>query len=375
MINDTQLIADNIKRHRCALKMTQAELAERLGYSEKAISKWECGQGVPPTLILPRLAGCLEISIDMLLCGELPERLYLGIDGGGTKTEFALADEGGNIIRRAVLGASNPNDVGITTTCEILRAGISEVCGEYQKNRISVYAGIAGGSSEENRRHIQDLLSRSGFAEVRSGNDAQNAVAASLGDKNGITVIMGTGSIAYAKQDGALYRIGGYGYLFGDEGSGFSLGRDAILAALSLEDGSGDDTSLLGYVKQNCRCTAVLEALDGFYRGGKRCLASFAPLVFRAYSEGDAVAERILTQNIGAIARLVRGAMKHVKDEKITVSLCGGLTAYAEHILPLLKDTLKDAEHRLDIRICERPVIWGALMLAGMKPQKGEEKC
>lgn len=374
MKNVTEILSHNIKRRRRELGMTQKQLAFHLGYSEKAISKWERGNGAPPTVILPKLANILQTGIDELMRAESGERYFLGIDGGGTKTEFALADDKGTLIRRVVLGASNPNDVGFSATEEILRRGISEVCGIYPKNAISVFAGLAGGTSRENLPRIHDFLTRFGFSKVQNGNDAQNAVAAGLGDGDGVSVIMGTGSVVYSKIGDQLHRIGGYGYLFGDAGSGFAIGRDTILAALQCEDGSGAKTCLLDSVKERCESKTVLEKIDDFYRGGKRLIATYAQLAFRACDEGDTVARRILETNLAAIAQQIRGAAKHLPSRSVKVVLSGGITAHREVLLPLLRDALAGDERIYELGICEHPIVWGALRLAGMPWNQTENK-
>ena len=146
---------------------------------------------------------------------------YMGIDGGGTKTEFALADKDGNIVSKIVLRGSNPNDVGIMETYSVLTEGIFALCDDVNVHipfkKISVFAGLAGCSSAENMPKITYFLSKFGFNRYANNNDAYNAVSAGLGNSDGVAVIMGTGSIAYAKKGDELYRIGGYGYLFGDE--------------------------------------------------------------------------------------------------------------------------------------------------------------
>ena len=90
--------AENLRARRRALGLTQRELGERLGYSEKAISKWEGGNSMPPAWILPELASHLGVTVDELLSERGEIAYYLGIDGGGTKTEFLLADAEGNTI-------------------------------------------------------------------------------------------------------------------------------------------------------------------------------------------------------------------------------------------------------------------------------------
>ena len=373
MQNVTETLSANIKRRRREMGLTQSALAHRLGYSEKAISKWERGNGTPPTVLLPTLASVLQTSVDALLNKTSGERFFLGIDGGGTKTDFALADADGRLLRRVTLGASNPNDVGFSTTEDILRRGILETCGARAMNSISVYAGLAGGTSRENLPRIRDFLLRFGFAEVKNGNDAQNAVAASLDGSDGVAVILGTGSIVYAKCGETLHRIGGYGYLFGDAGSGFAIGRDTILAAFQNEDGSGVSTRLLDAVQTQCESDTVLGRIDEFYRGGKRLIATYAPLAFQACREGDAVARSILKGNLGAVAQMIRGAATHLSDREVKVVLCGGLTAQKDLLLPLLREVLEEDEKIYLIEICERPIVWGALRLAGM-PNRSDEK-
>jgi len=367
MRNVVECISENIKRYRRKCGMTQAELAAMLGYSEKAISKWECGKGMPPTELLPKLARCLETSIDRLMSEDgNGEMLFLGIDGGGTKTDFALADKNGKLIRRVILGASNPNDVGLPEAQSVLKSGIIEVCGEYPMKSISAFAGLAGGSSKENEQKIYNFLSNFGFASLANGEDAENAVSAGLDGSDGVAVIMGTGSVVYAKQGDELYRMGGYGFLLGDEGSGFSIGRDVIHAALRYDDGSGEETLLYKYVKEKCGSEAVFESIDGFYRGGKREIAQYAPLAFRAYSKGDRLATDILTKNIGELAALIQSAAKKVQGSSTRVVICGGLVSESETIVDILSGALSNDSHKYHIEVCKKPMVWGALRLAGM---------
>ncbi|MBQ2757994.1 MAG: XRE family transcriptional regulator [Clostridia bacterium] len=368
-------VAANLKRHRKALSMTQAALAEAIGYSEKAVSKWESGKGLPPTAILPSLAAVLRTTPTALLTTEAATQLFLGIDGGGTKTEFILADSEGTLLRRTVLGASNPNDVGISAMQEVLRQGIMEVASEYAPESISVFAGIAGGTTSDVAKKIHDFLSRFGFAAVGNGSDAQNAISAGLGTEDGVALIMGTGSVAFAQKSGTLHRIGGYGYLLGDAGSGYALGRDAILAALQQEDGSGEPTALHGLVLGKCGGEHVLPALGEFYRGGKTYIAQYAPLLFEAARGGDSVALSILKTQLKEIAKLIAGAAKRLQADTAKVVLCGGLaTAHQDMILPLLKAYLAEGDVAYRLRICTCTMAEGALYLAGMK-RKDELSC
>ena len=360
-------IAKNMRLRRKELKMTQNALAELIGYSSKAVSKWESGAGAPPTVILPRLAQVLQMNLDTLMGDTSEQEFYLGIDGGGTKTEFALVDSDGNIINSVCLGPSNPSDIGIDSALNVLRAGIIEVCENIPKSKISVFAGLAGGSTAGTFDQISDFFSKFGFARAKNGSDAMNAVAASLGNADGICVVMGTGSVTFAQVNGKTYRAGGYGYLLGDAGSGFSLGREAIHAALCFEDGSGEETVLYDAVRKKCKTESVLDSLGKFYSGGKREIAQYAPLVLNAYASGDKVAKRILLENLEKVAQTVRGASKHLPNTNKTarVVLCGGLCTKDEIIYRVLCEIM--AEENYAISICESPLVLGALRLAGMR--------
>lgn len=116
-MNRSEFFAANIKAQRRKRKMTQKEFADILGYSEKAVSKWECGSGIPPIETLFEIARLFDTSIDGLFGAD--ERYYLAIDGGGTKTALLLADKDGKVIRSHRAPACNPADLGFDKACEV----------------------------------------------------------------------------------------------------------------------------------------------------------------------------------------------------------------------------------------------------------------
>ena len=285
---------------------------------------------------------------------------YLGIDGGGTKTVFLLTDANGVMLCSATLGASNPNDIGLDATCALLSNGIDQVTAGYDRAAISCFAGIAGAATGDNACKITDFLCTLGFLLALS-------LAVCLGDGDGIAVIAGTGSVAMGRCGGETFRAGGYGYLFGDAGSGFALGQGAILAALQAEDGSGAPTVLHGMVAAQCGKEKVLDALSDFYRGGKTGIARYAPLIFKAHALGDAVATKILVDNVRAIADNVRALAKRMGRDEVRVGLCGGLSTQSDILLPMLQDALAGDGRTYALSAAKQPPIQGALYLAGLR--------
>lgn len=362
------VFAQNLKKRRRELKMTQAVLGERIGYTEKAVSKWESGSAVPSVEVMVRLAQILGTDVNSLLGYHLEPSFYLGIDGGATKTAFALSDEAGRVVRTLELGPCNPFDMGMNAAQAVLEKGIKEICDGIPIRKVSLFAGISGGGSGGNKEILAEFFEKFGFSRVQNDSDAENAVAVGLSGENGIAVIIGTGSIVYVSDGAVRHRVGGYGYLFDNAGSGFELGRNAILSALFSNDQSGEATMLSELVQKKLGATP-LEKLSDIYLYGKPFIASFAPLVFEAASAGDGVAKKILETCYGALARQIRaGRKKMTGKEKVKVALVGGLTRYEAVIRPILETALKGDAVTLDF--CRRAPVEGALFLAGSPAQK-----
>ncbi len=364
MENIAKVFAVNLKNRRRMLKLTQKELADKIGYSEKSISKWESGTSVAPSIILPDLAQALEINMDELFGYASGPVYYLGIDGGGTKTEFVLTDREGNVLNRYLLGSGNPVDIGIERTLDVLNTGIMNVCANIPFRKISAFVGLAGGTTGDYKQQIHEFLQKYNFCCVNNGSDVQNAVAGALGDKDGIVVIMGTGDIAFSQIDRTLYRTGGFGYLFDEGGSGYSIGRDAILASLKAEEGTGKKTIISEMISQKFESNCVFDILSKLYIGGKRKIASFAPAVFEAYEKGDKVAKEIIEKNMKQITVLIDDATRHFENqEKIEVVLVGGVSKKSDIILPIIKKYIKN-KNKYNFSVYNAPTVNGALALA-----------
>ncbi len=286
-------------------------------------------------------------------------KYLLGIDGGGTKTEFLLTDIDKNEIRRSVLGTSNPVNIGIENAKSILRQGISKICEGFDYAEISVFAGLAGGGADDIKTEICRFLGGLGFGAYSNGTDADSAIAVALKGEDGTAVIMGTGIIAFSRSDGGLQRVGGRGYMIDKGGSGFCLGSDALNSAFEFLDGRGGSKLILKLVEK--RLGKSLESsVAEIYAGGATYVASFAPVIFEAYAQGDAEAERILDRNALETAKLITAANKHLKKGEKTV-ICGGLCKQKDILKPFL---LKYLEKDFSLEFSDEPIINGAVLLA-----------
>jgi len=362
-MNDYTLIfSQNLKNRRKELGLTQKELAEALGYTEKSVSKWESGKAIAPSTILPQLAACLKCDIDGLFAKETEPEYFLGIDGGGTKTAFMLQDKNGKTIAEATLGGCNPVDIGQSKALKILQTGIDNVCKDIPRSKISVYAGVAGGITGNNQSMVNIFLKSCGFLKYANGSDASNAVALALGESNGTAIIMGTGIIAFSQVNGKLIRRGGYGYMFEEGGSSLTIGRDAIIAAIKHEETQKNCTAITELITSKYNCSSVREQVAYFYEVGKKGIAELAPLVFEAYNRGDAIAHDIIENNMQAVAHLIE-SMPATSDKVQNVVIVGGLTKQEKVILPLIRKKLKSPQ-KYHIETNGEPPVLGALALA-----------
>lgn len=291
---------------------------------------------------------------------------YLGIDGGATKTKFMIADNTGKIIDEITLGSSNPIDIGYEKCVSVLKEGIERICNGIPYSEINLFAGISGGTSGDNQRKINEFLSEFGFHCFANGSDAENIIAAGLKGKDGVAVIMGTGSCAFVSKGGKIYRIGGLGYLFDFAGSGYDIGAHGIAAALRFEDGTGEQTSIRRGILRRTGKKSVLESLGEFYSQGKAEIASYAPIVFEAYYDGDGVAASIIKNNMRHTAMLVHAAGKYFNDS-VQVSFVGGLTKRFDVLEPYIEEGLKQYKDNknYEFSVLKNDVVYGALYKAG----------
>lgn len=255
----------------------------------------------------------------------MKKKYIIGIDGGASKTEFVLCDCYGNVLNQVRDSSCNPNDIGMEHCVEVLIQGISRLISGYEKEEAYLYAGISGGSTGNNSEIINNKLSKQ-FTKIKiyNGSDAVNAVETGLRDKDGIAVIAGTGSIVYVKRNFEYKRIGGWGYLFDNGGSGYHLGREAMSAVLCEFDGTGEKTILTRLIEEKLEMS-VTEALASIYIKGKKYIASFAPLVFEGFRQGDSISKEIIRRNALYLAGQISAGGRNFTEDMILVSCIGGL--------------------------------------------------
>lgn len=290
------------------------------------------------------------------------DKYYLAIDGGGTKTQFLLTDGDGTTIREIVLGPSNPVNVGMEASQRLLHEGIDKICDGFDKGQIVAFAGIAGGITGNNKEVFAEFFNGIGFKKVGNSSDAYNSLALGLGNDDGIILIMGTGIMGFAVKNGKEKRIAGWGTLFDSGGCGYTLGRDAIYAALCESDGTGEATHLTSLIEKKMG-TSVPENLGNIYLKGKDYIASFAPYVTQAAQLGDKVACNILERNMKRVSEIINSVVDYIATPEIKLALTGGLITQNPQLVDMISKEL-DSRYHFNINIVDEKPIYGALKIA-----------
>src|SRR5580700_652645 len=209
---------------------------------------------------------------------------FLGLDGGGTKTDCVLVDASGKTLARSTAGPSNPIRAGYAKAWFTLSDAADVVLEHHHikaGNIRGIYAGIGGAGREAVARRLATFLENS-FPEatVRVTTDLAITLQAAVDDGEGVVLIIGTGSAAYGRDaHGETARAGGRGPWFSDEGSAFDIGRRALAAVVRAEENRGPQTALSAKMLKWLGCSEWNRVLDWVVKNPDDVFPRIFPLV------------------------------------------------------------------------------------------------
>lgn len=301
----------------------------------------------------------------------------LGVDGGGTHTSACLLSTSGEFLVEIKDRPAIYARLGSRVAAMVVRLAnrALERAGLHKKNLAAAAVCWTGVGRESDRRIVERALRRARLAPlIVVGSDAIAGLTGAFGAGPGIAVLAGTGSIAFARdQDGNVHRVGGWGYLLGDEGSGFAIARDGINAALKAFDGRGPATLLQPLLAEKLSLARIDEIISRLYRRpvDRGDIASLAPLVFFAAQNGDAVAQEIVHRAGRELGRLIVALLPHLQTapQPVPVALLGNLFQQKDMLLAGLTAALAAAADRIEIVPPRFPGVVGAGLLALAKVQ------
>ncbi|HEV7126059.1 MAG TPA: BadF/BadG/BcrA/BcrD ATPase family protein [Ktedonobacterales bacterium] len=294
----------------------------------------------------------------------MSDPLFLGVDGGGSKTLAIVVDAQGQERGRGLAGSGNYQAVGAARALRAVRDAVTVALTMAHGHRPcrAAWLGLAG---VDRARDVALLLPRvrTLARTVRLTNDAELALGA-LPEQVGVALIAGTGSIALGRDArGRTARAGGWGHILGDEGSGYTMGRQALTAAVRAADGRAPATALLALILAHWQLRAASELIEQVYaHEDKARIAALAPLVLQAARAGDPAAARIVRRAARELA-LAAGTASASLDLDATscpLALGGGLLLHASGFRRAVLRRVRRAQAPGEYALVDHPALSAA---------------
>ena len=303
-------------------------------------------------------------------------KYVIGVDGGGTKTDVILVSHEGSIIGRILGSSTNYQAVGGEKLKLKITSLIKKLLNEtnVRENEIShLYLGLAGAGRKSDQDTIKKCFDDTDFkGKITVESDTRIAMAGAFGNRPGIILIAGTGDICFGMNaDGEFFRSGGWGYLLGDEGSGYHIGHEAINAALKDYDGRGEPTSLRRLLETKYQLKSIDEIIPLVYQSkiDRAAIAGLAPMVYEEVKKGDSVAQQIIKEIGAELRKLIKSVKQNLnfKDKRVKVALIGSIFKQKEMLIHEIRNELHEIVTDIELTEPEFEPSLGAVLLALIK--------
>ncbi|KAF0149743.1 MAG: putative N-acetylglucosamine kinase [Ignavibacteria bacterium] len=300
-------------------------------------------------------------------------KYLIGLDGGGTKTKCVITDMEFKPFYECQGGPSNFLIIGTENVSETILRLILE-CVKLTNITIdqiaSIFIGTTGAGRVSDANKLRDdftaYASSNGFTfnKFNVDSDARIALEGAFSGKAGSLLIAGTGSIIFGKDSkGQIYRVGGFGRLLGDEGSGNTIGKRGLNQVAKDLDGRGEKTELTKLLKKHFGIEDAQQLITEVYRNNFD-MAAFAPKVIEAAKNGDAAATKILEDESDELVLHVKSICRMIGEEAMKLCLVGGTITTENYYAEMFKRKIETQLSKVKIILAENPPEIGAAFMA-----------
>jgi glucosamine kinase len=295
-------------------------------------------------------------------------RIFLGIDGGGTRTTCALGDET-SVLATATAGPSNIVRVGEERARTSLQQVIREVCavtGITPAQVEGTCVGIAGAGRAEVVDIVRRVLSEVLTSPIQIATDMEISLHAAFGDGPGVIANAGTGSFAFGRdRAGRTTRAGGWGFAISDEGSGHWIGRTAVSGSFRAYD-EGRQCKLLDGILTAWKLSSLQDLVRAANASPAPDFSSLLAAVLAGAQTGDSVAQSILTEAGAELARLVKLVTQRLFSaaESVRVAMAGSVLRESALVREVFYNSLNSQFTNLTVQTSVVEPVQGALDLA-----------
>ena len=286
---------------------------------------------------------------------ESPKRI-LGIEGGGTKTDWVVVADG-VIVGRGKLPGSNLRLSSDATLAALFSALPHDV------THVGVF--LAGCATEEDRARLNRLAAAAWpMARVVVGSDRDSGMATAFGDGDGIVVIAGTGAAVHGRRGGQIEKAGGWGHVLGDRGGGYDLARMGLRLVLSNYDLDQTITPLAERILRDLALNTLTDLAAWAMEAEKMSVAQLAPAIFAAARKGGHEMLETITAGANILAEFTQAVARRLDFDAPPVKLMGGLFTHHPEYVALFKYRLSVLVPGAVVEVCEEAGAVGAARLA-----------
>lgn len=298
-------------------------------------------------------------------------KYLIGIDGGGTHSRLLAVDLSGREVGFSLGKSTNVESNPLSVVKQNFMMLLKDFLGAFGRtidDCVALCFGTAGVDTESTRRMIESMLDSFQLScPVKVVNDAVIALFADTRGKPGIMLISGTGSIGYGiNRELRTWRVGGFGYLVGDEASAYWVARKGIAAALHAYDRSGPDTIMINDFCKTLHLNEFDEIVDYIYQKNKSDLARLNHVVVNAHQNGDPVATQIMHEALDWLCVTVSTIVRELSmdDAPYPLLLGGGFLTNNKWMRRSLIECVKERHPNLIIDSQKTKAEWGAVYMA-----------
>ena len=277
----------------------------------------------------------------------MAREIYLGVDGGGTKTAFLLDADGKRFESKQI--TIHPKQVTKQQFFEIMKLGVGDVCEEAGIDPEEIlYTFVAApgyGQYPDTEAYIDEGIREAiGSDRFTVANDCVNGWAGSLNAKPGINLVLGTGQIGYGvDEEGNSMRSGGWGPLLGDEASGYYIGLKLLNHFTKMSDGRSDKTILYDIIREKLDLTEDMEIIDKAEKMKRDEIASLSRIFTEALDKEDPYCKVLLEEISKEAAAVIDSIIKGLNfKEEVKVSYSGGVFNLGDRLIKKIEEKFKN---------------------------------
>jgi N-acetylglucosamine kinase-like BadF-type ATPase len=326
---------------------------------------------------------CMAIASTNGRRKQRSHQLFLGVDGGGTKTQIALMNEAREVTCEGIAGPSNPLRVGVETAVSNIMKAINEACdggGVSRGDIASATLGLAGVRRADLKRSVREsFMKRLAIQRVEVVTDAEIALFATTQGKPGLVVIAGTGSVCLGKNDsGEMAISGGWGPLAGDEGGGVGIAQQALHTIAKASDGRGIPTMLSQRASEYFRASGPENLIVAIYspQVDNSRIAGFARLVVETAQDGDEIAIKILNDagyELGLAACAVIEKL-NLENRKVPIGCVGSIFNAGELLTKPMLERVRRCASKAFLTEPTMPPAHAAALMAYQTSRNGHRR-